>query len=210
MVEPTIHRLIAQVRRGRLTRRAFVDRLATLGLSAPLATLLLAHQGLAQVAGTPPPYKPTRRGGGGPLRVLMWQGPTILQPHFAIGSKDLEGGSLFYEPLARWDDQGQLQPVLAAEIPSRDNGGLAADGRSATWKLKRGVTWHDGAPFSADDVVFSCTKFLPEVHPRARASFDRCESITAPNASTEQRGSAPDPSPTTRALELDDQEHPSA
>jgi peptide/nickel transport system substrate-binding protein len=155
MVEPTIHRLIAQVRRGRLTRRAFVDRLATLGLSAPLATLLLAHQGLAQVAGTPPPYKPTRRGGGGPLRVLMWQGPTILQPHFAIGSKDLEGGSLFYEPLARWDDQGQLQPVLAAEIPSRDNGGLAADGRSVTWKLKRGVTWHDGAPFTADDVVFN-------------------------------------------------------
>ena len=50
---------------------------------------------------------------------------------------------------------GNLIPVLAAEIPSRDNGGLAADGRSVLWKLKRGVTWHDGQPFTADDCVFT-------------------------------------------------------
>ena len=155
MTEAHIRQLIADVRQGHLSRRGFVGRLGALGVAAPLATLLLAHEGLAQVAGTAPPYKPTRRGGGGPLRVLMWQGPTILQPHFAIGSKDIEGCSLFYEPLARWDDQGQLLPVLAAEIPSRDNGGLAADGRSVMWKLKRGVTWHDGTPFTADDVVFN-------------------------------------------------------
>jgi len=155
MEEADIRHALDAVRRGALTRRAFTQRLAQAGLAAPLATLLLAHEGLAQVAGTPPPYKPTRRGGGGPLRVLMWQGPTTLQPHFAIGSKDIEGCSLFYEPLARWDDQGQLLPVLAAEVPSCDNGGLSADGRSVTWKLKRGVTWHDGAPFTADDAVFN-------------------------------------------------------
>ncbi len=155
MNESELRHLITAVRQGHLTRRAFASRLATLGLAAPMATLLLAHEGLAQVAGTPPPYKPTRRGGGGPLRLLLWQGPTTLQPHFAIGSKDIEGCSLFYEPLARWDAEGQLIPVLAAEVPSRDNGGLAADGRSVTWKLRRGVTWHDGAPFTADDVVFN-------------------------------------------------------
>ena len=44
---------------------------------------------------------------------------------------------------------------LAAEIPSRENGGLAADGMSVIWKLKRGVKWHDGKPFTADDVVFN-------------------------------------------------------
>ena len=153
--EARLHHLIDAVRRGRLSRRGFAGRLAALGLGAPIATLLLADAGLAQVAGRPLPYPPRRRGGGGPLRVLMWQGPTTLQPHFAIGSKDLEGCALFYEPLARWDDEGQLQPVLAAEIPSRDNGGLSADGRSVVWKLKPGVSWHDGAPFTADDVVFN-------------------------------------------------------
>jgi peptide/nickel transport system substrate-binding protein len=153
--EAALRQLIDDVRRGRLSRRGFAARLAAWGLGAPLATLLLADAGLAQVAGRPQPYAPTRRGGGGPLRVLMWQGPTTLQPHFAIGSKDIEGCSLFYEPLARWDDEGQLQPVLAAEIPGRDNGGLAADGRSVTWRLKPGVSWHDGTPFSADDVVFN-------------------------------------------------------
>ena len=50
---------------------------------------------------------------------------------------------------------GNLVPVLAAEVPTRENGGVAADGLSVTWKLKRGVTWHDGQPFTADDVVFN-------------------------------------------------------
>ncbi len=45
--------------------------------------------------------------------------------------------------------------MLAAELPSLENGGLAEDGKSVTWKLKQGVTWHDGQPFTADDVVFN-------------------------------------------------------
>jgi peptide/nickel transport system substrate-binding protein len=45
--------------------------------------------------------------------------------------------------------------VLAAQVPSRENGGLSADGKTVTWKLKRGVTWHDGTPFTADDCVFN-------------------------------------------------------
>jgi peptide/nickel transport system substrate-binding protein len=62
---------------------------------------------------------------------------------------------VFYEPLAGWDGDGNLRAVLAAEIPTRENGGVAADGKSVTWKLKQGVTWHDGKPFTADDVVFN-------------------------------------------------------
>ena len=100
-------------------------------------------------------YKPTKRGGGGALKVLWWQGATLLNPHFAVGTKDQEGSRIFYEPLAGWDEDGNLVPVLAAEIPSRENGGLAADGMSVTWKLKQGVKWHDGKPFTADDVVFN-------------------------------------------------------
>jgi peptide/nickel transport system substrate-binding protein len=48
-----------------------------------------------------------------------------------------------------------LTPVLAAEVPSRENGGLAADGLSVTWRIKRDVRWHDGKPFTADDLVFN-------------------------------------------------------
>ena len=125
-----------------------------LGLGAPLAGTLLLHAGVAQSQGAAA-YKPTRRGGGGALKILMWQGPTLLNPHFATGSKDQEGSRVFYEPLALWDADANLVPVLAAEIPSRENGGLPADGRSVLWRLKKGVTWHDGAPFTADDVVFN-------------------------------------------------------
>ena len=149
-----LRELIAEVKAGRMSRRGFIHTMVGLGLTAPLATQMLAHSGLAlaQPAST---YKPTRRGGGGPLRLLWWQGATLLNPHFAVGTKDQEGSRVFYEPLAAWDPDGNLIPVLAAEIPSVDNGGLARDGMSVVWKLKKGVQWHDGAPFSADDVLFT-------------------------------------------------------
>ena len=142
------------VKRGRLSRRAFVRRMAAVGLTAPMATQILAIGGvaMAQPAST---YKPTKAGGGGLLKVLWWQGPTLLNPHFAVGTKDQDGSRLFYEPLASWNEDGEMEAVLAAEVPSRENGGLAADGKSVTWKLKQGVKWHDGKPFTADDVVFN-------------------------------------------------------
>jgi len=154
MKEREIRALIDQVRTGELPRRAFIQRMVGVGLSAPMASMLLMHHGIAQ-AQQPYTYKPTKRGGGGALKVLWWQGATLLQPHFANGTKDQEGSRIFYEPLAVWDAEGNLVPILAAEVPSKENGGLSADGRSVTWKLKRGVTWHDGQPFTADDCVFT-------------------------------------------------------
>ena len=124
-----------------------------LQLSAAVALLLRSVVvGMAQ---SPPVYKPTKRGGGGLLKVLWWQGPTLLNPHFAVGTKDQDGSRIFYEPLAGWDAEGNLRPILAETIPSREDGTLAADGKSVTWKLKKGVTWHDGKPFTADDCVFT-------------------------------------------------------
>src|SRR6516225_4012091 len=145
---------MATVMAGRLSRRAFVGKMVGLGLTAPFATQLLAHAGLAQSA-PQTGYKPTKAGGGGALKTLFWQGPTLLNPHFAVGAKDAEGSRIFYEPLAAWDPDGNLVPVLAAEIPDLENGGVAGDGMSVTWKLKQGVQWHDGRPFTADDVVFN-------------------------------------------------------
>ena len=154
MDERDLRGLLDRVKAGGMSRRAFVRRMATVGLTAPMATQLLAVSGVA-MAQSRPIYKPTRRGGGGLLKVLWWQGPTLLNPHFAVGTKDQDGSRLFYEPLAGWDGDGNLRPVLAEAIPGREDGTLAADGKSVTWKLKKGVTWHDGKPFTADDVVFT-------------------------------------------------------
>jgi peptide/nickel transport system substrate-binding protein len=150
MNEQDLRDLIAAVKAGRVSRRAFVHRMVGLGLTAPFATRLLAHAGLAQTQAQAE-YKPTKAGGGGPLKMLFWQAPTLLNPHFAVGTKDQEGSRIFYEPLAAWDPDA----VLAAEIPDIENGGVAPDGMSVTWKLKKDVQWHDGNPFTADDVAFT-------------------------------------------------------
>src|SRR6516225_8845158 len=154
MTERELRKLVASVKAGRMSRRAFVRKMVGFGLTAPLATQLLAHAGIAQTA-PQSDYKPTKAGGGGALKTLFWQGPTSLNPHFATGTKDQEGSRIFYEPLAAWDPDGNLTPVLAAEIPDIENGGVAPDGMSVTWKLRQGVEWHDGQPFTADDVVFN-------------------------------------------------------
>ncbi len=154
MYEQDLRGLIENVRRGSLSRRAFTRTMIALGLTAPMATQMLTYSGIA-LAAEQPVYKPTKRGGGGTLKVLWWEAPTLLNPHFAVGTKDQDASRLFYEPLAGWNAAGDLVPVLAAEIPTLDNGGLSEDGRSVTWKLKQGVSWHDGKPFSADDCIFN-------------------------------------------------------
>jgi peptide/nickel transport system substrate-binding protein len=154
MNERKLRDLIAEVKAGRLSRRAFVQHMIAVGLTAPMAGMMLSQGGVAMAA-TAVPYKPTKAGDGGSLKLLYWQAPTLLNPHFAVGIKDQEASRVFYEPLAGWDADGNLVPILAAEIPSKDNDGLTEDGLSVIWKLKRGVKWHDGRLFTADDVVFT-------------------------------------------------------
>src|SRR5205823_3139914 len=155
MDAPEIRGLLSDVRAGRLSRRAFTGSMVALGLTAPLAAQMLAAAGAAQAQPRGETFNPTRRGGGGQLKALWWQAPTLLNPHFATGTKDQDASRVFYEPLAGYDPDGNIVPALAAEVPSMDNGGLAKDGTWVIWKLKRGVQWHDGKPFTADDVVFN-------------------------------------------------------
>ena len=154
MNELELRTLIEAVKAGRLSRRRFVQTMVGLGLTAPLAAQMLASAGVAhaQARGT---YPGTRRGGGGELKVLWWQAATLLNPHFAVGTKDQDGSRIFYEPLAAFDPDGNLVPILAAEVPSVQAGTLSKDGRQVTWRLKKNVAWHDGKPFTAADVVFN-------------------------------------------------------
>ncbi|WP_439575866.1 peptide ABC transporter substrate-binding protein [Phreatobacter sp.] len=154
MNEHDIRGMAHEVKEGRLSRRSFMSRMVAAGLTAPMAWHILDFHGVAraQAAFT---YKPTKAGGGGPLKLLFWQAPTLINPHFAVGTKDQEASRIFYEPLAAWDPEGNLVAVLAAEIPSRENGGLSADGKQVTWKIKPTAKWHDGQPVTADDALFT-------------------------------------------------------
>jgi peptide/nickel transport system substrate-binding protein len=109
----------------------------------------------AQAAPTAAPAAGTARGAGGTLKMLLWQAPTIVNAHQAQGTKDYIASRCCMEPLLSVDGDGKLEPVLAAEIPSRENGGVSPDGKTVIYKLKRDVKWADGRPFTADDVVFT-------------------------------------------------------
>lgn len=92
---------------------------------------------------------------GETLKLLYWQAPTILNSHLSTGFKDWEASRITLEPLATFNENSELTPVLAAEIPTVENGGVSADGLSVTWQLKKSVKWSDGEPFTAADVVFT-------------------------------------------------------
>ncbi len=114
------------------------------------------------------------------LKLLYWQAPTILNPHLSTGSKDLEASRITLEPLATYDQNGKLIPFLAAEIPSVENGGVAEDGKSVTWKLKQDINWSDGTPFTAADVVFTY-EFLanPKVGATSSGNYEIVEKVEA-------------------------------
>ena len=107
MNEHDLRVLIDDVKCGHLSRRKFIEMMVGAGLTVPMAGQMLAYSGVAN-AQAPAPYKPTKRGGGGTLKLLWWQGPTLLNPHFATGTKDQDGSRIFYEPLATWDSDGNL------------------------------------------------------------------------------------------------------
>ena len=116
-----------------------------------LTTALLGAAAMLAIA----PAAFAARGSDGELKLIYWQAPSILNPYLSSGTKDLEASSIVLEPLARYTPKGELVPYLAAEIPTLDNGGIAKDLKSITWKLKPGLKWSDGSPVTADDVVFT-------------------------------------------------------
>jgi peptide/nickel transport system substrate-binding protein len=151
MQRDDLRKLVVDLRSHRLTRRQVAIRMGEVGLSLTAAWALIDRvtAGPARAAAMP------GRGSQGTLKLLYWQAPTILNPHLANGTKDFHASHVVLENLMHADTAGNLTAVLAAEVPSLANGGVAKDGRSVTYKLKQGVKWADGRPFTSDDVVFT-------------------------------------------------------
>ncbi len=123
-------------------------------LCATTALAALAMLPFAVQAQTPKP--------GGTVHVVVQpEPPMLMQGLNQNGPTNMVAGNI-YESLLRYDEKLGAQPSLAKSWE------ISADAKTYTFKLQDGVTWHDGKPFSADDVVFSLDKFLREVHPRWR------------------------------------------
>jgi len=177
----SLGRLYASLKQGGISRRDFLHRAGATGIGAG-AALFLANSALISAAGgsrngfavylgqdgtpsaSPADGAPQAldagtenqtRGEGGPLRLLQWQAPTMAAMHSGTGTKDRLAASLVSEPLLDYHPEGALIPVLAAEVPSVEAGTLAEDLTAVTFKLKEGVLWSDGEPFTANDVVFT-------------------------------------------------------
>ncbi len=101
------------------------------------------------------PMAQAGRGDSGHLNIIYWQAVSILNPFLSGGTKDVEASSLIIEPLARYDEKGNMVPWLAKEIPSVKNGGVSKDLKSITWHIKPGIKWSDGSALTAKDAVFT-------------------------------------------------------
>ena len=120
------------------------------------------------------------RGSDGNVSIIYWQAPSILNPFLSGGTKDVESASLIIEPLARYNEVGEMVPYLAAEIPTVDNGGVSADLTSITWKIAPGIKWSDGSAFTAADVKFTADYCMhPEGGCAQLTKFDGVSSVEA-------------------------------
>lgn len=147
-----------------------VSRRSVLGsaLGAASATVL-PHAARAQ--GTP------RR--GGTLVVAADTQPRNLNPAIVASNGVFFVASKVIEPLAEMSYDGSgLAPRLATEWSA------AADGRSITFKLRPGVLWHDGKPFSSADVAFSAMQVWKKAQNLGRVLFNDLEAVDTPDGGT--------------------------
>ena len=124
-------------------------------------------------------------GQGGTATLLYWQAPTILNPYLSSGTKDAEAASLVIEPLAEFNENGEIVAVLATRIPTVENGGISSDRTRITWSLREDAVWSDGTPLTANDVVFTwkyCT--APGGGCAQASSFENVASVDAVDART--------------------------
>ena len=119
------------------------------------------------------------------LRFAELAEPDHLNPYLSQMDISYALTSLMYSYLIVANDRGQLIGDLATGVPSLADGGISRDGRTYTYHLRRGVTWHDGQPFTSRDVVASWRAVVdPHNLTIYRQGYDRVASIDTPDEYT--------------------------
>ncbi|AWD21025.1 peptide ABC transporter substrate-binding protein [Fuscovulum blasticum] len=143
-----------------------------------MRTALLGAAALVALA----PAAFAERGADGHVNVLYWQAPSTLNAYLSSGTKDVEVGSLVLEGLAGFNEKGEVIPRLVETIPTVENGGVSADLKQITWKLKPGLLWSDGTAVTSKDAKFTyeyCTH--PDGGCAQAARYEGIASIETPD-----------------------------
>ncbi len=141
-----------------------------------------AGTGAAGSSGTAQRHGWTRPG---VLRIASLQDPDTLNPLLGTFQIDTDLSLFWGAYLFKYDDHGQDVPELATAVPTAANGGIAKDGLTITYHLRRGVLWQDGRPFDADDVVFTWHAVMnPNNNVQTRVGYDLIRTIETPDKYT--------------------------
>jgi peptide/nickel transport system substrate-binding protein len=149
--------------------------LRALAASASVAFAVTALAGCAHATGSQPRA----------LRLAIVSEPHSLLPLLAQSIPENEVLRLMYDPLIACDRAGRPVPALAAAVPTRANGGISRDGLTITYRLRSGVRWHDGNPFTSADVAASFRAVMdPRSVVQSRHGYDAVARVETPGPLT--------------------------
>jgi peptide/nickel transport system substrate-binding protein len=113
--------------------------------------------------------------------VLRWglaNEPDTLDPLISTSQVSVDVSMFWAGYLFNWNDLNQWVPELAERLPTLGNGDIARDGHAIVYHLRRGVKWQDGAPFGADDVIFTWQQIMnPHNFVGTRLGYDDISAI---------------------------------
>jgi peptide/nickel transport system substrate-binding protein len=119
------------------------------------------------------------------LTVAVRKEPVSLNPLLLEGINAYIFSEVFYSYLTTYDERGAIAGDLAREVPSYGNGGVSADGRTVTFRLRRGVRWQDGAPVTSRDVAFTYRAIMsPGNNVPERYGYDVVDRLDTPDRYT--------------------------